>query len=135
MGFDRHGNLKLFDFGLARFMPKGDAHDDVHDMTGLGTPRYAAPEVIFYHPYNLKSDVYSFSVVLWEILSLKKPFAQYKEKKDLERAFSRVDSKTLAINRKWPQHIQDIIKSGSSRDLWARPKMSEVCTILNECTS
>ncbi len=136
VGFDRHGNLKLFDFGLARFMPKhGDAYDDVHEMTGLGTPRYAAPEVIFHHPYNLKADIYSFSVVLWEIFSLKKPFAQYKERKDLERALSKVDRKTLAINRKWPQPIQDIIKSGSARDLWDRPKMSEVCKILNECTS
>ena len=34
------------------------------------------------------------------------------------------------------QPIQDnIIKSGSSRDLRVRPVMSEVCKILNECTS
>ena len=133
VGFDQHGNLKLFDFGMARFMPQnGDAYDDVYEMSGSGTPRYSAPEVIFHHPYNLKSDVYSFSVVLWEIMCLKKPFAQYKYKqmKDLERAYSKVDSKGLAINRRWPQSIQDIIKSGSSRDLWARPVMSELCEVL-----
>ena len=68
---------------MARFMPQnGDAYDDVYEMSGSGTPRYSAPEVIFHHPYNLKSDVYSFSVVLWEIMCLKKPFAQYKQMKD-----------------------------------------------------
>uniref|UniRef100_A0A7S2Q514 Protein kinase domain-containing protein n=1 Tax=Skeletonema marinoi TaxID=267567 RepID=A0A7S2Q514_9STRA len=136
VGFDRHGNLKLFDFGLARFMPRhGDACEDVFEMTGLGTPRYTSPEVLFHQPYNLKADVYSFCVVLWEIMSLKKPFAKYNQRKDLKRAFSRLDSKPLSINRRWPQPIQDIFRSGLSRDLWARPVMSDMCKVLTECTS
>ena len=130
------GNLKLFDFGLARFMPQlGDTYEDVHEMSGSGTPRYTSPEVLFHQPYNLKADVYSFSVVLWEIMNLKKPFAKYKQRKELERALSTFDSKTLAIKRRWPQPIQDIIKSGTSRDLWVRPLMSELCKVLNDCTS
>ena len=68
-------------------------------------------------------------------MSLKKPYAKYKQSKDLERAFARVDFKTLAINRRWPQPIQDIIKRGLARDLWARPVMSDICKVLNECTS
>ena len=48
VGFDRNGNLKLFDFGMARFMPRhGDACEDVFEMTGLGTPRYTSPEYSF----------------------------------------------------------------------------------------
>lgn len=136
VGFDRNGNLKLFDFGMARFMPPhGDACEDVFEMTGLGTPRYSAPELLFRQPYNLKADVYSFSVVLWEIMSLKKPYAKYKQSKDLERAFARVDFKTLVINQRWPKPIQDIIKRGLSRDLWIRPVMSDICQVLNDCTS
>ena len=136
VGFDKEGNLKLFDFGLARFMPRhGDAYEDVYEMSGSGTPRYTSPEVLFRQPYNLKADVYSFSVVLWEIMNLKKPFAKYKNRKDLEKALSTFDSKALAINRRWPQPIQDIIKSGISRDLWARPLMSELCKVLNDYSS
>ena len=104
-------------------------------MTGLGTPRYTSPEVLFHQPYNLKADVYSFCVVLWEIMCLKKPFAKYNQRKELERAFSRLDSKPLSINRRWPQPIQDIFRSGLSRDLWARPVMSDICKVLTECTS
>jgi len=84
VGFDKQGNLKLFDFGLARFMPReGDAYKDVYEMSGAGTPRYAAPEVFYYQPYNLKADVYSFSVMLWEMMCLKKPFAKCKHRKEL----------------------------------------------------
>eukprot|EP00985_Skeletonema_marinoi_P011501 scaffold5477_cov165-Skeletonema_marinoi.AAC.2 len=51
VGFDRNGNLKLFDFGMARFMPRhGDACEDVFEMTGLGTPRYTSPEYSFISP-------------------------------------------------------------------------------------
>jgi serine/threonine protein kinase len=135
VGFDKQGNLKLFDFGLARFMPReGNAYKDVYEMSGAGTPRYSAPEVFYYQPYNLKADVYSFSVMLWEMMCLKKPFVKCKHRKHFERALSRVD-KTLVMNRRWPQSIQDIIKKGLSRDHSKRPTMSEVCKALDEFAS
>jgi serine/threonine protein kinase len=79
VGFDKQGNLKLFDFGLARFMPqRSNGYEDVFKMGDAGTARYAAPEVFFDQPYNLKAEVYSFSIMLWELVCLKKPFAKYK---------------------------------------------------------
>jgi len=62
-------------------------------MSGARTPtprpRYSfctAPEVFYYQPYTynlkLKADVYSFSVMLWEMMCLKKPFAKCKHKKE-----------------------------------------------------
>ena len=45
VGFDRLGNLKLFDFGLARFMPRrGDSYKELYALGGVGTPRYSASE-------------------------------------------------------------------------------------------
>mmetsp|Transcript_26687 Transcript_26687/g.45420 ORF Transcript_26687/g.45420 Transcript_26687/m.45420 type:complete len:495 (+) Transcript_26687:105-1589(+) len=133
VGFDMLGNLKLFDFGLARFMPQyGDAYEDLYEMSGAGTPRFCAPEVFFEKPYNLKADVYSFGVVLWEIMCLKKPFAKCKHRKEFEKALKRVD-KVLAINRKWPRSIQDPIRRSLSGDHAERPTMREVCNVLNDC--
>ena len=135
VGFDKQGNLKLFDFGLARFMPRrSNDYDDVFKMGGAGTARYAAPEVFFDQPYNLKAEVYSFSVILWELACLKKPFAKYKYRTEFEEAFSRVDT-LIVINRRWPQPLQDIITRSLSRELSKRPTMSEVCKALNECAS
>lgn len=126
IGLDRRGNIKLFDFGLAKFMPKdGDSYKDVYEMDMAGTPRYAAPEVVFYKPYNLKADVFSFSVVLWEMIGLKKPYSKCKTRKEFEEALPKLD-KVLAIDKRWPQPIQDVIKSGFCQDLFARPTMKEM---------
>ena len=134
VGFDRQNTLKLFDFGLARFMPRDkSAYEDLHHLGGSGTLRYSAPEVILRQPYNLKADVYSFSVLLWEVMCLKKPFAKYKQKEDFRKAFLKVDFEPLAINRRWPEPLQHTLERGLSRDLWARPTLSEVCTVLNDC--
>lgn len=34
----------------------------------VGTPRWTAPEVLDSRPYTEKADVYSFGIVLWEML-------------------------------------------------------------------
>ena len=131
VGF-KEGNLRLFDFGLARLMPqRRHAYDDVYELSGAGTPRYTAPEIFFDRPYNLKADVYSFSVMLWEMMMLKKPFGKCKRRKDFEKVMLGVD-KALVINRKWPQPIQVIIMRSLSRDISERPTMSEVCKALSD---
>ena len=44
-------------------------------LTGqTGSVRYMAPEVSLGEPYNQAVDVYSFSMVLWEMLHMKKPY-------------------------------------------------------------
>ncbi|GAB2224453.1 hypothetical protein Droror1_Dr00005213 [Drosera rotundifolia] len=58
------GVIKIADFGIAR----------VHSHTGVmtaetGTYRWMAPEVIEHKPYDHKADVFSFGIVLWELLT------------------------------------------------------------------
>ncbi|KAH9300743.1 hypothetical protein KI387_012326, partial [Taxus chinensis] len=70
-------SVKLIDFGLAR-------EESVTEMmtAETGTYRWMAPElystVTLRHGekkhYNLKVDVYSFSIVLWELISNRMPF-------------------------------------------------------------
>ncbi|XP_028056031.1 serine/threonine-protein kinase STY46-like isoform X3 [Camellia sinensis] len=56
--------VKVADFGVARVeTPSGV-------MTAeTGTYRWMAPEVIEHKPYDRKADVFSFGVVLWELLT------------------------------------------------------------------
>ncbi|XP_034487628.1 megakaryocyte-associated tyrosine-protein kinase-like isoform X2 [Drosophila innubila] len=37
---------------------------------------YTAPEVLVESKYTEKSDVYSFGIILWEVMSRKKPFSE-----------------------------------------------------------
>ena len=41
---------------------------------GIGTPEWMAPEIILLYPYDLKSDVYSFAIVLYEIIAETIPY-------------------------------------------------------------
>jgi serine/threonine protein kinase len=40
-----------------------------------GTVEYAAPEVLRGEPFTEKCDVWSFGVVLWELLTRRRPYA------------------------------------------------------------
>lgn len=71
MGFDIEGNVKLFDFGLAREIP----HNSDRRLTGAtGSRRYMAPEVALSMQYGLPADVYSFGIFLYEASTLERPF-------------------------------------------------------------
>ncbi|XP_044506604.1 probable serine/threonine-protein kinase PBL9 [Mangifera indica] len=64
---DSNYNAKLSDFGLARDGPTGDKS---HVSTRvIGTYGYAAPEYLATGHLTAKSDIYSFGVVLLEIIS------------------------------------------------------------------
>ncbi|MBA0880395.1 hypothetical protein Goshw_025285 [Gossypium schwendimanii] len=64
---DSNYNTKLSDFGLARDGPTGDrSHVSTRVM---GTYGYAAPEYLATGHLTAKSDIYSFGVVLLEMLS------------------------------------------------------------------
>ncbi|TMW69756.1 hypothetical protein Poli38472_001912 [Pythium oligandrum] len=64
-----HLVVKVADFGLARFKYK-----TYGDYTFVGTPYWAAPEVIRHEPYDEKADVYSYAIVLWELVERKDPY-------------------------------------------------------------
>jgi len=66
---DRALHVKIADFGLSRV-----ASED-QTMTACGTPKYAAPEVLNHARYNTKADVWSFGVIIWEVLTQTPPYA------------------------------------------------------------
>jgi serine/threonine protein kinase len=66
---DKNYNIKLSDFGLARVK----AH--VQTMTGnCGTVQWMAPEVLGNQKYTEKADVFSFGIVIWEIVTGECPY-------------------------------------------------------------
>jgi serine/threonine protein kinase len=44
-------------------------------MTRCGTPCWTAPEVLRGQEYNEKADIYSFGIILWELITRAQPFA------------------------------------------------------------
>jgi eukaryotic-like serine/threonine-protein kinase len=71
MVVDRGGSptAKLLDFGIARF---ADSHQDATRTAAgavIGTPAYMSPEQAQGHAIDVRSDIFSFGAVLYEILS------------------------------------------------------------------
>jgi serine/threonine protein kinase len=69
IGFTPQGVVKLFDFGIARRV------EDCKDGEIAGSLRYMAPEIMNGSRSTLTSDVYTFGVLLWEVATLNKPYA------------------------------------------------------------
>src|SRR5581483_11193584 len=69
----REGKPKLLDFGLARMLDAGANHEITQSIPMM-TPAYASPEQIRGEPYTVSGDVYSLGVILYELLSAKRPY-------------------------------------------------------------
>ncbi|XP_030512351.2 probable serine/threonine-protein kinase PBL19 [Rhodamnia argentea] len=135
---------KLSDFGLARV---GPTHDHTHVSTAVvGTYGYAAPDYIETGHLTTKSDVWSFGVVLYEVLTGRRSLERNRpraEQKLLEwvkqhpansRKFSSIidprleDQYSISAARKIAK-LADSCLLKSSKD---RPKMSQVVHSLRE---
>ncbi|VAI14040.1 unnamed protein product [Triticum turgidum subsp. durum] len=67
---DKNWTVKVADFGLSRL--KRETY--LTTKTGKGTPQWMAPEVLRNEPSDEKSDVYSYGVILWELVTQKIPW-------------------------------------------------------------
>lgn len=55
--------LKISDFGISKSF-------ETTTQTGfIGTYQWMAPEVIMGEKYSIKADIYSFGIIMWEILT------------------------------------------------------------------
>lgn len=68
--------VRLLDFGIAKLLDNPDLAPEQHTRTGLRafTLHYAAPEQIRGEPVTTMTDVYSLGVVLYELLTGRKPY-------------------------------------------------------------
>jgi serine/threonine protein kinase len=76
------GYAKLADFGLAKLDERAMPATAAHTMTGgetrpgvvIGTIAYMSPEQASGQPLDARSDIFSFGVVLYELLAGRRPF-------------------------------------------------------------
>jgi serine/threonine protein kinase len=128
VGFDKNGALKLHNFCAAYELKGCIAPYDLAAFTSspffVGTHPYVAPEVVLKHRSGLRSDVYGFSIILWEIMTLKEAFEglmihEYTRKVIQEQKRPKVDKKT-------PAELNGIMSAGWQHEPSRRPCMKAV---------
>jgi len=132
IGFDIHGELKVFDFDIARVCPASESSSRVNGkneetflMTQkVGSPRYMSPEVAKREPYNLKADVYSYAVLAHQIITLQKPYDDITDEDHDELVFHKGVRPFLPVAM--PVHTKDLLTKSWSADISMRPNMETI---------
>jgi Protein tyrosine and serine/threonine kinase len=96
----------------------------------LGGIRYMAPEVGLHEPYNLKADVYSWSMLMWYIMALEPPFGLFTPNLFLDRVFKR-GYRPIAKD-KWPEGVNRLMKMCWSATIVDRPDFSRITDLLRK---
>ena len=129
IGFDCQGILKVFDFDVSRIMPNDADPESTFLFTKkVGSPRYMSPECARGEAYNLKSDVYTFALLLYEVLLLEKPYDGIAASDQLHEVF--MNGARPFVPLSWPQAIQTLIRDAWSEDILSRPPMQQVYQVL-----
>ncbi|CAL9764826.1 unnamed protein product [Musa acuminata subsp. burmannicoides] len=96
---DSNFNPKVADFGLAKLMKRENTHLTMPG--GRGTPGYAAPEMWMPSPVTHKCDVYSFGMLLFEIVGRRRNF----------------DGDVTESQQWFPKRVYDKLESGALAEI------------------
>lgn len=135
IGFDRHtGKVKIFDFGLARELVCDEGSDKLIPRmnTGIaGTLRYISPENALGQPCGLSVDVYSFAILLYEVITLQVPFFDIKVVQDFKEKVIRGRHRP-SLKFVPSALIQDLLGDSWHPNPHARPTFAEIRCIMEQ---
>ncbi|KAF8560563.1 hypothetical protein P879_10500 [Paragonimus westermani] len=121
----RHCTLLITDFGMAC----RSSELIVSQQSKLGTVAYAAPEVCRQASFSCKSDVWSYGVVLWELLISEPPF-RYVEQPRLLYIIA-MHNHTLHVPNTVPPTFAKLLQDCWSVNPDSRPSFEEILTRLD----
>lgn len=111
---DANGYAKLADFGLAK-LTAGGAGDGTHTAAGIviGTVAYMSPEQTLGQPLDARSDVFSFGVVLYELIAGRRPFDG---NTDLEVMKAVAQGASTPLPQDIPDALRNVIEKALEKD-------------------
>jgi len=120
---------KITDFGLAR--EKGMKNEMM--TQNAGTFHWMAPEVMDAKPYTHKADVFSYGIVLYEILSRTTPYLGMSATQIVAGVLSRRERPDLTkISDDCPIELRDLMIQCWDQDPDQRPDFRDIVQTLTE---
>ncbi len=116
----KNGYAKLADFGLAK-LTESPAGDDTRTLTDgptrpgmvVGTVAYMSPEQASGSSLDARSDIFSFAVVLYELLAGRRPFAGATE---LEVLKTIIHGQPEPLGTEVPQPVRSVVEKALEKD-------------------
>jgi serine/threonine-protein kinase len=103
----RQGGVKLMDFGIAR--DHNYEKDLTQTGTGIGTPSYMSPEQILGDRLDARSDLFSLGIVLYQMVTGRKPFVEDEEKSVMHKIRLERHVGARKLNPEVPRELDRII--------------------------
>ena len=122
---------KLCDFGTARYLEQTTTQTNA-----VGSPRWMAPEITkdTSARINKKCDVYSYAMVMYELVELKLPFHEDSYMMAAVNAFNGKRPTLPASESKCPFFLRCLIVASWSADPNERPSFSDIIVALETKT-
>jgi serine/threonine-protein kinase ULK/ATG1 len=111
-----HDTLKLADFGFSRYFESKKDEDIENSQTEnefmmtsfCGTPLYMAPELLSNRKYTNKADLWSFGVIMYEMLYGVNP---YNFPKSLNNLLDLIKTQEITFNNIYSNECMNLVKS------------------------
>jgi serine/threonine protein kinase len=125
------GDLKIFDFGLAKLTQIEDREDATHQATlpgpvadlnltrtgvALGTAAYMSPEQVRGEKLDARTDLFSFGLVLYEMATGRQAFSGQTAALLHDAILNRTPAPARQLNPQLPPRLEEIINKSLEKD-------------------
>jgi WD40 repeat protein/serine/threonine protein kinase len=110
---DDTGNVWVTDFGLAK--AASDSDNLTHTGDVVGTLRYMAPER-FSGQGDLRSDIYSLGLTLYELLALRPAFTEADRVRLVKQVMHEEPVRPRKLDRGVPRDLETVVLKATARD-------------------
>jgi serine/threonine protein kinase len=119
--------VKILDFGIAKEFQEGGTQPGL-TLSGctLGTPDYMSPEQCLGKPLTAASDLYSFSVILYEMVVGKRPFLSANPVQQMDDHITKPPPMPPGL----PASLRELLQKGLAKDPAERPESAEAYNLM-----
>jgi len=121
----KKGSCAISDFGMARVKQESD--DSSKTKSNIGPVKWMAPESLSRREYSIKSDIFQFGVVVYEIVSRKHP---WEEMTSSEAILAVVSGKRMEIPSDSPPILSRLMEMCWEHDPNDRPTFVTIISML-----
>lgn len=126
---DEHMRVKVCDFGLSQLVPRG-THLVDPARRARGTPLWMSPEVLLGREFDAKADIYSYGLVLWQILTRQELFPEQSNLGAFVRAVTRDNLRPPLPPRLAPE-LAALLQACWATDPASRPSAADIVARLD----